>query len=556
MRKVAISSIVAIAIILSVIVPVGIYFFSYSQSISNVIRQQEKENVNEKLLLLRSLISADYVFFPGEKALIRNIGEEPVVIFRLIVYNNGTPIWDSGISKIAEIPVKETGLISFECPGCRAGDSILLTVYYIPSELFDEKNPELVKPLSEVQIYKVRSFPVEVPKQGVISGVCGAPTQWSLVNFMDPVETYDFSVNDFVLTEYVKIQPFDSNTMDTIDIKLRTTSPTGSKESGVVSIPTRSDTELWIESNSQGARHPIDVEIIPVTPGWTVLPLKWEFGEDYGALIDYVKLTWTKISLRLVEAIVNVIFTDTGSYNIRVEIFDCRGNKIATGSRNVVVEVPIGAILQSFSIRLDRQVPILDTYYVKVSITNVSPHTTTTTTVTVTEYETVYAETTTTKTITEEVRTTTTTTKTKTKTETISTTTTTTIPTKTETVIERATTTTTRTLSGYSYTLVYTTITITSTITEQTPTTTITVTNTKTKTSYTTTITATTTETVTETVTTTTTVTVTTTVFDNASNVKLGSGVSDSLYFASLLGFLNLLVMIGVVVLRGGYRDA
>ena len=173
MNRKALSSLVSVALILSVVVPVGIFLLSYSQGISNVIRQQEKEDVNEKILLLRSAISADYVFFPGEKAIIRNIGKEPIVIFRLIVYKNGELVWDSGIDKIAEIPVKKIKLLRFQCPTCTRNDSILLTVYYIPSRLFDENNPQLIKPLSEVHLYKIASFPAEQPRQGVLSNVCG-----------------------------------------------------------------------------------------------------------------------------------------------------------------------------------------------------------------------------------------------------------------------------------------------------------------------------------------------------------------------------------------------
>ena len=94
--------------IISIVLAVGFFLWNFTASLSQVLRIQGTEELNDKLKLLRARISTDYVFYPAGEARLRNIGNEPIVVYRLIVYNNGSLVWDSGISEIARMGIGRT----------------------------------------------------------------------------------------------------------------------------------------------------------------------------------------------------------------------------------------------------------------------------------------------------------------------------------------------------------------------------------------------------------------------------------------------------------------
>ncbi len=518
-------SIATITIILSIVIGVGIFFMLYMGGMSNIIRASEQKQINERILMLRSILSADYAYYPSGKVMLRNIGKEDLTVFRVITYLNGSLIWDSGIRNIVELKKGESKLISFQCPGCRRNDPILLAVHYVPSILI--QGPEQIKPLDEIEVYKVLSISVQPPQEGALSIFCPTPSLWTIIDMVDPVEGDNLQT----LTDHVRILPSDAAEEDMITIQLDVSSGGSTRSSGPVSIPSRSETDVWIDANAEGLTHPLKVSINSLEEGWVTIPDTYELWNDYGARVDYVKISWNPISKRIMEAYINIFYTEEGIYGVSLEIYDCNGNLRASGYKDVTVsEVPLAGLFLRESLLIEPVIPILEAYKIKVRIINLTPHTTTTTTITETITESVLTETTTTTTLKRTLyeRTTVATT-TKTKTHYTTTTTTTTISSiLTKTKIKRTTTTTTitQTYSWHSKTTTTTTTTATRTYTETIPTTTTTTTKTFTKTTYTDTTTRTTTITRTATTTTTTTITITTTIFnDEASSRKLSNPI-------------------------------
>ena len=541
-------SVATLTIVLSIVVGVGIFFMLYMSGVSNIIRISEQKQVNEKILMLRSVLSADYAYYPSGKVMLRNIGREDLVVFRLITYLNGSLVWDSGIKEIARIKSGESKLVSFECPGCRKNDPILLAVYYFPSILLHE--PNQVKPLDEIEVYKVLSITVNPPREGALSIFCPTPSLWTIIDMVDPIEGDDLQT----LTDHVRILPSDSPVESMIRIRVDVSSGGTARSSGPVNIPSKSDTDLWIDANSEGLSHPIKVTINSLQEGWVIIPDTYELNNDYGARVDYVKISWNPISKRIMETYINIFYVEEGTYGISVEIYDCEGNLRASGYKEVEISnVPLAGLFLRESLLIEPIIPILEAYVIKVSIINLTPHTTTTTTITETITETVLTDSTTTTTLTKTIneRTTVTTT-TKTNTKYTTTTTTTTIPstlTKTRTQKTTTTTTITRTYSWYSKTTTTTTTTATRTYTENIPTTTTTTTKTFTETTYTDTVTKTTTITRTITTTTTTTVTTTTTIFNGG-----GSGASSNPILGIIALFTSISLSLGAfmsMVVRG-----
>ncbi|MCX8188040.1 MAG: hypothetical protein N3F65_05490 [Nitrososphaeria archaeon] len=166
------SDLLSVVIISAIILAAGITLWVFFSGYALMTRLSAQEEVNKELSVLRSAISADYVICPRGEALIRNVGKEPVVIFRVIVYKNGEMTWDSlreyGVRAFAEIDVNEVSIppIRFPCPPTREdqseiGDLVTVQIHYIPKSLFDPSSPELIDPTSDVLLFRIATFQVE-----------------------------------------------------------------------------------------------------------------------------------------------------------------------------------------------------------------------------------------------------------------------------------------------------------------------------------------------------------------------------------------------------------
>ncbi|MCD6535789.1 MAG: hypothetical protein J7K49_01985 [Thaumarchaeota archaeon] len=383
-RRAQVSPLTTIFII-SIVLAVGVFLWSFTASISQVLRMHGTEELNDRIKVLRSRISADYVFYPAGEARLRNIGNEPIVVYRLIVYNNGSLIWDSGIQEIARINIGKTKLIRFSCPGCKEGDPILLVVYYTPEEFYNTNNPKYLKSLYQIDVLKVASFTAEPPRAASSGGFCPLPEgNWSLVDFVDPKESGASST----LTRYIKVKLPDASTQDQIRVRVTVSELEGSDTAwGEKTVPSESNIEQVITLNRDGLTYPIRVNIESVTPDWTIIQSEWRMDRTRGhyycgswsAHVDYVKLLWNKADKWLVEAFVKVFYSKTGwctfrgRFNITVKIYDCHGSKIAEGNTIVDIEIPPSnsGYWDEESILIYPTVSMFDVYRIDVEVEKV-----------------------------------------------------------------------------------------------------------------------------------------------------------------------------------------
>lgn len=363
-----VTSLLSLVIIVAIVLTTGIYLWSYLEGITLVKRNKLLEELNAEALVLRSAIAADYAIYPGGEAYIRNIGTEPVVIARIITYRNSTIVWDTGIREILHLQVGELGTIRFNCPGCSEDDPITLVIYYVPEALFNPDNPVEIRPLSDVEIFKVTSIKVEQPESSS-GGRCPIPDgDWVWIDYVDPKEK---SLS--TLSNYVKLKLPKASRTDTINIKVIVTSLSDSvSTSGQATVQSESNEEVWVNTHSYGLHYPLLIHVDALTPGWQVIQRDWRLGSyrygSRGAHIDYVKLLWNLANQHLVEAYVSVYYYRTsGWYRITVRIYDCYDELISQGSFTRYISVS-GGLWEQQSILLQPHVSMFDVYRVEVEV--------------------------------------------------------------------------------------------------------------------------------------------------------------------------------------------
>lgn len=541
MRRRGQSNLLVITIVAAVVLGIGLFMWGLLSSYATVYRIKSLEELNAETLVLRSLISADYVIYPGGEAYIRNTGKEPVIVYRLITLRNGENVWDSfqvyGVREIARIDVGEVAKIYFNCPGCSRDDLVVLQVHYIPDKLYDSSNPELINPTSDVILFRVASFKAE-PLTIAPGSICPISEKWVWADYVDPVEEAGRISNK------LRIKFSRATTLENVLLHVMLVDRDGDTAEGEKVVPTISSGEEEITlTSSSSLEYPAEIYLNIETPNWTLIQNHWIFRRDVTAYIDKVMLIWSPFTFRLTGVFLTINYNDNGRYQIGVKVYDCNGELIAK-AEIIDENVTLGGFRElylDYGLEFDRNPLMSDVYIVEAYVVDVSPIVTVTKTLTTTVTETATSTHTSTITIPETTITgtrTITSTRTVVNTLTSYTTQTTTTPAATATT----TTTTTRTITSTRYTATLTvtatrtstttsivtmtttgtttltipssTRTITRTITTTVPTTVTTQTFTQTLTSYTTitTITTTTTTTIysTKTVTTTTTTTLVT----------------------------------------------
>lgn len=574
MRKTGQSNILVITIIVAIVLGIGLFMWGILSAYATIYRVKALEELNAEALVLRSMISADYVIYPGGEAYIRNTGKEPVVIFRLITLRNGEVVWDSfqvyGIREIERIDVGETSKIFFNCPGCSREDLVVLQVHYIPAELYDPSNPELINPTSDVTLFRVAQFKAE--ELTIVPGsICPISEKWVWMDYVDPVE------DGGTISNILKIKFSRASIIDQVLIHVMLKDRDGDVAEGEKIVPTVSSGEELIElSSSSTLEYPAELYFDIRTPNWTLIQNHWIFKRDVTAYVDKIMLIWSPYTFRLTGAFLTVNYNDDGHYRIEVKAYDCNDMLVAKGEV-IDREVRLGGFRElylDYGIEFDRNPLMSDVYKIEVQVVDISPIVTVTETSTVTVTATTTSTSFLTTTVPEKTITNTrTTTSIRTVTSTVTSyiTRTTTVPRTTLTT----TTTTIRTVTGTSYTAtvtvtttrtstsIFTTVstvtrvttitipastrTMTATVTTTRLTTVTTQTLTSTTTSYTTvtTITKLTTSTVysTETVTTTTTTKITTPVCSSSSSHTQSTDIIQQLF--SLSVFLPFIYVIG-----------
>jgi hypothetical protein len=553
-----ISETVSIALAAAFVVAISIAVLTFVSSSANVTRQQEVQNLNKEQLVLKSVIGADYVYFPDWRdpnrgvANLRNTGDVTVTVLKLIVYRNGTFVHDTNPNydpnRYVTLGKMEETEVFFMCPGCNPGDPVLVTVHYVPTELIDPRDPSRIEPLMRTMLFKVASFKAEVPGAGSVV-LCPPSENWLFVDYVDPIETLVYQGNtlaDIRVEEAVKLRISLSSESDgeigptSISVVLTDSNGNSASGSATVSGPLPIDVVIPLTAPSP-LRYPLSVNIS--SNGYTVLPRIWRFNIDSDVVYpDFVKLNFDILNRLVGSVLISAYARDEAELTVSINTKDCN-NRDAGGGYATMTLIPGSSLYINLqgSADLNPPVQLLMIYDVTVDYHDVTEIVWTTVTVTVTQTTTATLTSTTTKYVPSTVTTTITTTTTTTVYRITSTSTATT--TRSVTATSFTTTTTTSTSTRYTYTTVYTNtvyITRTTTSTVYTSTTTLsrtttvqststvfspTITQTITSytTTYTTTRTLTETSTIGTTVTTTTTTTTTTTVRAGGSSVPPGT---------------------------------
>jgi hypothetical protein len=575
-----ISETVSIAIAAAFVVAVSIAVLTFVSSSANVTRQQEVQSLNKEQLVLKSVIGADYVYFPDWRdpnrgvARLRNTGDVTVTILKLIVYRNGTFVHDTNPNYDPSLYVTlgkmEATEVFFMCPGCNPGDPVLVTVHYVPTELIDPRDPSRIEPLMRTMLFKVASFKAEVPGAGSVV-LCPPPENWLFVDYVDPIETLVYQGNtlaDIRVEEAVKLRISLSSDgeIEPTSISVVLTDSNGNSASGSATVSGRLPIDVVIPLSAPSPlRYPLSVSIS--SDRYIVLPQIWRFNVDSNVVYpDFVKLNFDNLNRLVGSVLISAYARDEAELAVSINTKDCR-NRDAGGGYGTMTLIPGSSLYINLQGSADLYPPVqlLMIYDVTVDYHDVTEIVWTTVTVTVTQTTTATLTSTTTKYVPSIITTTRTTTTTTTVYRITSTSTAT--ATRSVTATRSITITTTSTSTRYTYTTVYTNtvyITRTTTSTVYTSTTTLsrtatvqststvfspTITQTITSytTTYTTTRTLTETSTIGTTVTTTTTTTTTTTVRAGGSSVPPGTTAGSwTLADPSLL-----LVLIGGFSLAG-----
>jgi hypothetical protein len=577
-----ISETVSIAIAAAFVVAVSIAVLTFVSSSANVTRQQEVQSLNKEQLVLKSVIGADYVYFPDWRdpghgvARLRNTGDVTVTVLKLIVYRNGTFVHDTNPnydpSLYLTLGKMEDKEVFFMCPGCNPGDPLLVTVHYVPTELIDPRDPSRIEPLMRTMLFKVASFKAEVPGAGSVF-LCPPPENWLFVDYVDPIETLVYQGNtlaDIRVEEAVKLRISLSREVEIepTSISVVLTDSNGNSASGSTKEPVSGRLPIDVVINLTAPsplRYPLSVSIS--SDRYIVLPQIWRFNVDSDVVYpDFVKLNFDNLNRLVGSVLISAYARDEAELAVRINTKDCR-DRDAGGGYATMTLIPGSSLYINLQGSADLYPPVqlLMIYDVTVDYHDVTEIVWTTVTVTVTQTTTATLTSTTTKYVPSIVTTTRTTTTTTTS-YSITSTSTTTVTTSVS-ATRSITITTTSTSTRYTYTTVYTNtvyITRTTTSTAYTSTTTLsstatvrststvfspTITQTITSytTTYTTTRTLTQTSTIGTTVTTTTTTTTTTTVRAGGSSVPPGTTAGSWTFADPSL----LLVLIGGFSLAG-----
>ena len=569
------SDVVSTALTLSVVVAIGLGMLGLLSSYSSIGRQEAVQSFNKDNLVLRSVLGADYVYFPDWRlpeeagygvARLRNVGQERITIFRIIVYRNGSLVYDSGInpSDFVTLDLAQPAEVFFRCPGCRRGDPILVTVHYLPTALINPDDPGSIEALLRTELFKVSSFEAVRPQAG-IGESCPPPPRWIFVELVDPIESALLEDGRliFVVIDEVKLRLLlASDTELDTNIEVTILDGNGNIASGNIPVSGELPLEVRVPLSGEQLRYPLTVSIS--SEDYTILPQVWRFGVEGDILFpDYAKLNVDLLNGLVNSFLVSAYATDSASVQVAIRGRDCVGGYASEGRlfldfdpRGEMYQVSQGtyslnpptAMLNIYEVSID-YTDISDVEVVWVTVTSTVTTTvtaTTTTTTTTTMPSTTRTSTSTTTTTTTRIVYTSTTTTTSTRTTTTKVTSTTTTTTTARTVTVRVTSytstaTITRSVTSTSYTTTSTvrvTSSVTITVTSYSPTVTRTITSTTTSYTATYTVTVTSTSTSTARTTVTTTTTTTSTLSRGGGEVQVfpvGAGTVNSGYEALMI---------------------
>lgn len=392
------SDIISTAIVSAILLSVGITLWLLFSGYAHVTRASVVEEVNKELLVLRSEISVDYALCPGGEALIRNIGSEPVVVFRVLVLKNGVVAWDSlRVYGVREISRVEVGGVSspplrFVCPSYNPErDVITIQVHYVPSSLFNPSSPHLIDPTPDVHLFKVAAFRVSSPPMPQAREVCpDKPDEWIWIEYVDPEDFVEWGdPPEFRLGRRIGVVFSESSKPLQVKLRVNVASAQGrAEDSETVNVP-KGETQ-WIDIDMSRLRYPANITFEVDSPSNVkILQNTWYFDADGTSYVNYAKLMWTTLDKRLFGAYVNVFHRISGTYRVEVRVIDCHGHEVAKGSSKKDVVPGAAGRWEDYIITFDRAEFMPNVRRIEINVIDESETVVTVVTDTITRYTTV-----------------------------------------------------------------------------------------------------------------------------------------------------------------------
>jgi len=339
--KRGLSEIVSTVILAAFILSAGIFAWSFLSGYIAISRLESHRKLNENSIIMRSMISADYVLWPEGLAWIRNIGTEDVVIVRLVVYDSeGRLGWSSKLGPIRRedkageyvLRPTEVGLYRFVCPSCNPNKYVTLSVYYVPVKLLSEE--DIIKVNPETVLFQVKSFKSEEARWGYLGG--GSSPQcylyfqgknWTWVDYVDPEES---SISSGRLSENIRIRLPKASAIENIKIKVGVANL---RENIVTSA---GESHQMVKADTSGKYYPQTIQIISSTQNWEIPQREWYFhrlstpSSTYSS-VELIKLFWNTFNYRVYSVYVTVYHGYSGNYKVKAVLKDCNGAVISLG---------------------------------------------------------------------------------------------------------------------------------------------------------------------------------------------------------------------------------
>jgi len=369
------SEVVSAVVLAGFVIVAGIFSWSFLSSYAAISRLEGGGRLNRDMIMLRSMISADYVLWPEGLVWLRNIGTEDIVVMKLVVYDSeGHLGWSSDVGPINRedkvneyvLRINEVGLYRFVCTACDPEKPVTLSVYYMPVKLLSED----AKTSPETTLFQVRSFRSEETRWGYLGGgtapQCYAYFQgknWTWVDYVDPEET---SITYGRLSENIRVRLAKASAIDYIKVRVGVTSP---RENTVTSM---SGSYEVVKADTNGKTYPITLRIESGMDNWVIPQREWYFHRvsSLSTSVELIKLLWNTFNYRVFSVYTTVYHGSSGSYKVRAVLKDCTGNIVSQGEL-VRTGVSSGSY-EDYMIRVYPYPSMFDVWRVEVYVEKIS----------------------------------------------------------------------------------------------------------------------------------------------------------------------------------------
>lgn len=377
-------TVIEVTIIASITLVLGLFLLGISTGLffnTTLDLTKETDKGVQKLRGLLLIEAINYTLTDNvERALVvvRNIAKQPIdlTVTKIDLYSvsrneaSGETIYKyqgsiprttfGNLSKLG-IGKSET-LEAPTCPGCRMGTELIYRVWYVPSSLYDEKDP--FKYVSEMT-YAQASIIKPVGEAAPLA--CPLPQDWVLVDKVDPITIVELGEMHPVNKVYIK--PAFASYATYLDVFVSVQEVGGGRGGyGFGRIPVPAYNDIPISGEYAGARAPFTITI---SSDWSMIPGVWYFDGLYGEIhVSGITLLWLERGRVVYSVMVELGAGSSGNYEVLVTLKDCNLNVVAKGSS--IVKVLEGMRSITTFIDLDRMVRFDQVYVVETSIRKLS----------------------------------------------------------------------------------------------------------------------------------------------------------------------------------------